>query len=85
MWGQAPPRAEARQEKDDLAQRLEPYRGHYTPELIDLIVDLMQLDPEKRPQSAYAVQKVLSAYVPFLVAATEYRSLMPSLPEGAER
>jgi len=45
----------------------------------------MQLEPEKRPQSAYAVQKVLSAYVPFLVAATEYRSLMPSFPEGAER
>lgn len=85
VTGQAPPRAEARQEKDDLPQRIEPYREHYTPELIDLIVDLMQLDPEKRPQSAYAVQKVLSAYVPFLVAATEYRSLMPSLPEGAER
>jgi hypothetical protein len=28
---------------------------------------------------------VLSAYVPFLVAATEYRSMMPSLQEGAMR
>ncbi|NMH15573.1 serine/threonine protein kinase [Tepidiphilus baoligensis] len=83
VTGQAPPRAEARQEKDDLPQRLAPYRERYTPELIDLIVDLMQLEPEQRPQSAYAVQKVLSAYVPFLVAATEYRSMMPSLHEGA--
>ncbi|QZA81964.1 serine/threonine protein kinase [Deefgea piscis] len=57
--GTAPQPADAR-EKDDKVQRLEQaYGDRYSPELLALIHQCLEIDHEKRPQSVLQIQKLL--------------------------
>ncbi|HEU4622713.1 MAG TPA: serine/threonine-protein kinase [Burkholderiaceae bacterium] len=57
--GSPPQAADARKNNDKMPAALKQYRGLYSSELIDLLEWCLQLDPLKRPQSVFLVQKVL--------------------------
>ena len=57
--GTAPQAADGR-EKEDKVQRLEvAYGDRYSPELLSLIHQCIEIDHEKRPQSVLQIQKLL--------------------------
>jgi serine/threonine protein kinase len=57
--GMAPPRADERVKKDMLALISKTHAGKYSSQLLGLVDRCLQLDPGKRPQSCYALQKEL--------------------------
>jgi serine/threonine protein kinase len=60
MQGYPPYEALQRQEKDRIAIALARLRGVYSDNLIEVVEWCMALDPQARPQSVFALQKVLS-------------------------
>ncbi|MEN3274915.1 MAG: hypothetical protein V7631_705 [Massilia sp.] len=61
MTGAPPQAADARKEGDSLPAQFEKLAGAYSPELIAVVRACLSLDPMARPQSVFAVQKVLQA------------------------
>lgn len=60
MTGSSPPRVEERLSGDSVPQRLAALRGHYSEELLAFVAEMLALDPQQRPQSAYQAYKRLS-------------------------
>ncbi|MEW6163772.1 MAG: serine/threonine-protein kinase [Pseudomonadota bacterium] len=59
----APQPADLRLVKDDLVPATTRWAGKYSPQLLDIIDQCMRLDPLARPQSAFALQRMLAAPV----------------------
>ena len=59
MTGTPPQAADARQLDDKLGAQFDKMKGAYSPELIAMVRACLALDPMARPQSVFAVQKVL--------------------------
>jgi len=59
MTGAPPQAADARQLDDKLGAQFDKLAGAYSPELIAMVRACLALDPMARPQSVFAVQKVL--------------------------
>jgi hypothetical protein len=57
----APQPADARMVKDGLVPATQRWAGQYSPQLLDIIDQSMRLDPLARPQSAFALQRMLAA------------------------
>lgn len=57
--GSAPPRSDERQQKDTLQPTTRTHTGRYSAQLLETIDWCLQLDPLKRPQSVYSLQKAL--------------------------
>jgi eukaryotic-like serine/threonine-protein kinase len=56
-----PPAMELRQQGDATVAQFARLAGRYSPELVDMVASSMALDPLARPQSVFAMQKVLQA------------------------
>jgi serine/threonine protein kinase len=61
MAGAPPQAADGRKAQDEMAARFDKLDGAYTPELLAMVRSCLALDPLARPQSVFAVQKVLQA------------------------
>jgi serine/threonine protein kinase len=61
MTGAPPQAADARKLDDKLGAQFDMLAGAYSPELIAMVRACLALDPMARPQSVFAVQKVLQA------------------------
>ena len=61
MTGAPPQAADARKLDDKLGAQFDKLAGAYSPELIAMVRACLALDPMARPQSVFAVQKVLQA------------------------
>ncbi len=61
MTGAPPQPADARKTEDKVGAQLDALEGAYSPELIAVVRACLALDPMARPQSVFAVQKVLQA------------------------
>ncbi len=72
MVGSPPQPADQRKTGDKMAGHFEKLEGPYSPELVQLVRWCLQIDPLARPQSLFAVQKLLQSTPP---AAT------PSAPQ----
>jgi serine/threonine protein kinase len=59
----APVAADQRSTKDTLVPALEKGQGIYSPRLLEIIDWCMRLDPLKRPQSVFALQKALREHL----------------------
>ncbi|MDX9718483.1 MAG: serine/threonine-protein kinase [Thauera sp.] len=59
VTGSAPPRADERTQHDTLQPLVRTHAGRYQNQLLELIDWTLLLDPLKRPQSVYALQKAL--------------------------
>lgn len=57
--GTPPQPADARKESDKIASALKQYRAHYSSELLQLIEWCLKMEADQRPQSVFAVQKLL--------------------------
>lgn len=57
----APQPADLRMLDDKLVMATQRWAGHYSPQLLDTIDQCLQLDPLVRPQSAFALQRLLVA------------------------
>jgi serine/threonine protein kinase len=57
----APQPADLRMLDDKLVVATQRWAGHYSPQLLDTIDQCLQLDPLARPQSAFALQRLLAA------------------------
>lgn len=62
LGGKAPPAADLRLQKDELASARQLWAGRYSNQLLDLIDHCLHLDPLERPQSVYALQKQLASH-----------------------
>lgn len=63
MVGSPPQPADQRKTEDKMAGHFEKLAGAYTPELVRLVRWCLMVDPLERPQSLFALQKVLQAAV----------------------
>jgi serine/threonine protein kinase len=61
MAGAPPQAADGRKALDEMAARFDKLDGAYSPELLAMVRSCLALDPLARPQSVFAVQKVLQA------------------------
>ncbi|USX28284.1 serine/threonine protein kinase [Oxalobacteraceae bacterium OTU3CINTB1] len=61
MVGSPPQPADQRKTDDKMAAHFEKLAGAYTPELVRLVQWCLMVDPLERPQSLFALQKVLQA------------------------
>ena len=59
LGGSAPPRSDERVKKDSFVPATKAFANRYTDQLLETIDWCLQLDPLKRPQSVYALQKAL--------------------------
>ncbi|NVM75467.1 hypothetical protein FHW83_001247 [Duganella sp. SG902] len=64
MVGSPPQPADQRKTEDKMAGHFEKLEGQYSPELVGLVRWCLQVDPLARPQSLFALQKVLQAATP---------------------
>jgi serine/threonine protein kinase len=64
MAGAPPQAADARKAQDEMAARLDKLDGAYSAPLLAMVRACLALDPLARPQSVFAVQKVLQAAIP---------------------
>jgi serine/threonine protein kinase len=64
MAGAPPQAADARKVQDEMGARFDKLDGAYTPALLAMVRSCLALDPLARPQSVFAVQKVLQAARP---------------------
>ncbi|CAN7681438.1 serine/threonine protein kinase [Duganella sp. LjRoot269] len=76
MVGSPPQPADQRKTEDKMAGHFQKLEGQYTPELVKLVRWCLEIDPLERPQSLFALQKVLQA--PVAVAAAP----APVAPQG---
>ena len=75
MVGSPPQPADQRRTEDKMVEHFAKLEGQYSPELIKVVRDCLQLDPLARPQSVFALQKMLAA--PVVLAASP-----PAVPVG---
>ena len=61
MTRSMPPAVEARRAEDKTEAQFAKLAGRYSPELVEMVRACMALDPLARPQSVFAMQKVLQA------------------------
>jgi serine/threonine protein kinase len=61
MTRSMPPPVEARKDEDKTEAQFARLAGSYSPELVEMVRACMALDPLARPQSVFAMQKVLQA------------------------
>lgn len=61
MTRSMPPAVELRRQEDKTALQFARLEGSYSPELVGMVRSCMALDPLARPQSVFAMQKVLQA------------------------
>ncbi|MCA1245395.1 serine/threonine-protein kinase [Massilia sp. MS-15] len=61
MTRSMPPAVEARRQEDASFTQFGKLAGSYSPELVEMVRACMALDPLARPQSVFALQKVLQA------------------------
>jgi eukaryotic-like serine/threonine-protein kinase len=59
MAGTPPQPADQRRQEDAMPARYAALAGRYSPELVAMVQDCLSMDPLARPQSVFAVQKVL--------------------------
>lgn len=64
MVGSPPQPADQRKSEDKMAGHFEKLAGGYSPELVELVRWCLRVDPLERPQSLFALQKVLQAAPP---------------------
>jgi serine/threonine protein kinase len=64
MVGSPPQPADQRKSEDKMAGHFDKLAGQYSPELVQLVRWCLEVDPLNRPQSLFAVQKVLQAKTP---------------------
>lgn len=64
MVGSPPQPADQRKSGDKMAGHFEKLAGGYSPELVELVRWCLRVDPLERPQSLFALQKVLQAAPP---------------------
>ncbi|MFC5509554.1 serine/threonine-protein kinase [Massilia jejuensis] len=83
MTGAPPQAADARKLDDRLGAQFDALAGHYSPELLDMVRACLALDPMARPQSVFAVHKVLQAAPARPLAAEPVAASAP--PAGALR
>jgi hypothetical protein len=69
MAGAPPQPADQRRAADATIDRIAKLEGAYTPGLVAMVKACLALDPLARPQSVFAVQKVLQAGLPAVDAA----------------
>lgn len=77
MAGAPPQPADQRRAADSMDDQIAKLEGAYTPGLVAMVKACLALDPLARPQSVFAVQKVLQAGLPATPAA------LPVEPEQA--
>ncbi|MFJ1469570.1 serine/threonine protein kinase [Massilia orientalis] len=77
MAGAPPQPADQRRAADTMGAQIAMLDGAYTPGLVAMVKACLALDPLARPQSVFAVQKVLQAGLPATPAA------LPAGPEDA--
>jgi serine/threonine protein kinase len=82
MTGAPPQAADARKLEDKLDERFDKLAGSYSPELLAMVRACLALDPMARPQSVFAVQKLLQA-APGEPFAAEPADLSPVAPAAA--
>ncbi|MGJ9418134.1 serine/threonine protein kinase [Massilia sp. CMS3.1] len=78
MTGAPPQAADARKVDDKLGAQFDKLLGAYSPELITMVRACLALDPMARPQSVFAVQKVLQAVPSTPIAAEPAASAPPA-------
>ena len=64
MVGSPPQPADQRKNDDKMAGHFDKLKESYSPELVELVRWCLQIDPLERPQSLFALQKVLQATPP---------------------
>ncbi|MET0982172.1 MAG: serine/threonine-protein kinase [Telluria sp.] len=84
MTGSPPQAADARKLEDTLPARFDLLASTYSPELIAMVRACLALDPMARPQSVFAVQKVLQA-APAEPIAAEPQEAPAAPPPGGLR
>jgi hypothetical protein len=78
MTGSPPQAADARKTDDKLGAQFDALAAGYSPELIAMVRACLALDPMGRPQSVFAVQKVLQAAPAQPLAAEPAATAAPS-------
>ena len=81
MVGAPPQPADQRKTNDKMDTYFRKLEGVYSTELIEVVRWSLQIDPEKRPPSVYALQKALSAWP----AAEKKKSLAVKVPQGLRK
>jgi serine/threonine protein kinase len=71
MAGAPPQPADQRRTADTMIDQIARLEGAYTPGLVAMVKACLALDPLARPQSVFAVQKVLQAGLPAAPAAAQ--------------
>jgi hypothetical protein len=79
MVGSPPQPADQRKLEDKMAGHFEKLEGQYSPELVQLVRWCLQIDPLDRPQSLFALQKVLAAKPPVAAPPTAAQSMLDKL------
>ncbi len=64
MAGQPPQPADQRKTDDKMEPHYAKLTAHYSPELVAMVRSCLELDPLARPQSVFALQKVLQTPMP---------------------
>jgi len=86
MAGAPPPPADQRRVADTMDNQVARLEGAYTPGLVAMVKACLALDPLARPQSVFAVQKVLQAGLSALPARAEPQDAAPeAAPESGWR
>jgi hypothetical protein len=80
MTGAPPQAADARKLDDKLGAQFDKMKGAYSPELIAMVRACLALDPMARPQSVFAVQKVLQTAPVQPLAADAVADAAPTAP-----
>jgi serine/threonine protein kinase len=80
MTGAAPQPANQRKLDDAMESRLAELDGVYSPALVSMVRSCLALDPLARPQSVFALQKVLGEALPAATAAKKQAA--PRAPGG---
>ncbi|WP_426110088.1 serine/threonine protein kinase [Massilia sp. PWRC2] len=68
MAGSPPQPADQRKQNDQMAVRFDKLNGIYSDDLVNMVRSCLEMDPLARPQSVFAVQKVLQ--MPVVTAPT---------------